>query len=206
MRPLHFTYTPAAASLTRFASNVTGSSWVITTTTTSDGLAHTVTLRNDSITNYSASTVTFVGTDVDGYALTETISMPGASATVETTRFFKTLTSATPSVTIGADTMDIGMGASFASFAIGLDWRSGVIGFNTIISGTVNYTIQYTIDNIQDLDNRNFNWLNSDDSGVVAATTSKSSNFIAIPTAMRFVANSQSGNPTIKLNIVQRDF
>lgn len=206
MRPLRFTYTPAAADLTRFASNVTGASWTLTETTTSDSLAHTVTIRNDSGTDHSAKTAVLVGTDVDGYALTETINLPGANATVTSTRYFKTLTSVTPSATIGVDTMDIGQGAGFASFAIGLDWRSGIVGFDVVVTGTINYTIQFTEDNIQDADNRNFTWLNSSDPAVVAVAANASSNFVAVPIAMRLKVNSQSGNPTINLNITQRNF
>lgn len=206
MRPIRFTYTPSAANLTRFASNVTGGTWTLTETTTVDSLAHTVTIRNDSATDHSGKNAVLVGTDVDGYALTETLALPGSSLTVTSTKFFKTLTSVTPSSTIGADTMDIGMGDSFASSAIGLNWRGGIVGFDIIISGTANYTIQFTESDIQNLDNRNLDWLNSSDSAVVNKTTSSSSNFIAVPIAMRLLCNSQSSSPTIKLDITQRDF
>lgn len=205
MRPVRFTYTPADASLTRFASNVTGATWTLTNTTTSDGYAHTVTIRNDSGTDHSGKTALLTGTNADGYAQTETMALPGASLTTTSTKYFKTLTSIVPSATIGADTMDIGQGAGFASGVIGLDWRSGIVGFTAVVSGTINYTIQYTASDIQDEDDHDFNWLSSDDAAVVGATTSKSSNFVAVPMGMRFIANSQSGSPSIELTVFQRN-
>jgi phage tail sheath gpL-like len=105
-------YTAAAASLTGFASNVTGAVWAIAVAGPADGLAHHVTIHNDSTTNHSAKTIVLTGTGANGEALTETLAAPNTSATVTSTKAFKTLTSAVPSATIGADTFDIGWAAT----------------------------------------------------------------------------------------------
>jgi hypothetical protein len=204
MLPIRYSFTPANENLTGFASNVTGATWTLTATACTDGLAHQVSLRNDSATNHSAKTATFVGTDVDGHALTETISMPAGSATVETTGYFKTLTSVTPSATIGADTMDIGWVDEFISPTIGLDRNGGIVGLNIIVTGTINYTIQQTFNDIQTLTRTSINWLNNDDTALVASTASGNGNYIAGVIATRLVVNSYSSGATIQYNITQR--
>lgn len=142
--------TNSAASLTGFASNVTGATWTLTTTTTDDTLSHKVTIKNDSATDHSAKTADLVGT-ANGAAVTETLALPAGSATVTSVNYYETLTSVTPSATIGADTMDIGWAAASQS-----DWQAiprsrpdsgSNIGFGcTVVSGSPNYTVQHTFD------------------------------------------------------------
>ncbi len=153
------TFTPAAASLTGYASNVTGASWTISTTSSSDSLAHQVTIRNDSVTDHSAKTVILTGTDADGIAQTETMNLPGTSATVTSTKFFKTLLTAVPSATIGADTMDIGWAATSHTQTIGLERFSTVGAAVTIdISGTINFTAYETPSSFIDTPAQNGSW------------------------------------------------
>lgn len=135
----------ADASLTGFASNVTGAAFVLTTNATSDGLAHRVSIQNDSVTNHSGKTVTLIGTDADNRALTEIMTAPGTSATVESVKYFKTLTSATPSATIGADTFDIGWVDEIASQTVMLNrWSPYTPGVQLDITGTLSLTIEVT--------------------------------------------------------------
>src|SRR3990167_9103283 len=123
MRPIKFSYTPEDNNLTGLASNVTGATWTITDTTVGDGLAHKVTIRNDSATDHSGKTALLTGTDADGLTQTETITLPDVSATVTSSKYFATVVTAVPSATIGGDTMDIG----WSDVAIGptfpLNWR-----------------------------------------------------------------------------------
>src|SRR5574337_64867 len=92
-----------------FKSNATGATWTLTATTPNDGLAHKVTIANDSATDHSAKTAVITGTDANNNALTETVNLPAASpAVVTSTKFFKTVTSIVPSATIGGDTMGLG--------------------------------------------------------------------------------------------------
>lgn len=205
-RPQFYTFTPANPSLTGFASNVTGGTWTITTNATPDGLAHQVSLRNDSVTDHSAKTVIFTGTDANDHSFSETINMPGPSATVETTYYFKTLLTAVPSATIGADTMDIGYVDEFASPLYGLDWRDGNVGMTVIVTGTLNGTVQHTMDDIQNpLTPVPYNWINHDDADLVGFTANTDGNFIAIPAAARVIANSYSNGATLQFQIYQRD-
>jgi len=139
-------YSSAAASLTGFASNVSGASFTLTANDAGDGCAHKVTIRNDSGTDHSGKTVTLVGTAFNGASLTETVTAPGASATVTSTNYFKTLTSATPSATIGSDTFDIGWAAAAVTPPIYVQPAPGntgyAIGIGCSVTGTPAYSLQ----------------------------------------------------------------
>lgn len=204
MLPIRYSFTPANASTTGFAASVTGATFTLTSTAATDSLAHRVTVLNNTVTNHSAKTLTFTGTDVDGFALTETIAAPAGSATVTTTGYYKTLTSVTVSATIGADTFSIGWAAQFISPTIGLDRNGGITGLNVIVSGTINYTIQQTFNEIQTLTRTSINWMDNDDSALVSSVVNSNGNYIVSVIATRLVVNSYSSGATIQYNITQR--
>jgi len=146
---VYFDLDPANANLTGFASNVTGPGpWAISalTQTSGDGLAHQVSVRNDSATNHSAKTLTLTGTDANGVAQVETLSAPGSSATVESTKYYQTLTSVAIDSTIGGDTFDIGWVDEFCTNNIPLNPENDNIPvFQTVVTGTINYDIEVTM-------------------------------------------------------------
>ena len=143
-------FTPEAASLTGHASNVTGATWTIATTTAGDGLAHLVTIRNDAATDHTGKTAALTGTDANGDTLTETVTLPDVSATVTSTKHFKTLTTIVPSASIGGDTMDIGWSAVSVTPTYKMDANQPQtnISLAADISGTINYGCQVTFDNL----------------------------------------------------------
>lgn len=208
-RPKKKTLDVADANLTGFASNVTGATWTLTATAATDNLAHQVSIRNDSATDHSGKTAILTGTCPDGRTLTETVTLPAGSATVESTNYFLTLTSVVPSATIGADTMDIGWVDEVSSSTFPLNWRSSEVAISTGVTGTINYTLQQTFDNVQDDVNfsnqSEFTWTNSTDSNLVAATASQITNYDKMPTAIRFIINSYSSGAELDYWIVQSD-
>lgn len=207
-RPKRITVDVADASLTGFASNVTGASFTLTTTATTDGLAHQVSIKNDSATDHSGKTVTLVGTDADGRAQTEVVTGPGSSATVESSKYFATLTSATPSATIGSDTFDIGWVDEVASQTFPVNWRASQISVALTVTGTVNYTLQQIFQKVEDssiADQSAYTWSNSTDSNVVAATTSQITTFDKPITAIRLIFNSYSSGAAVDADILQAD-
>lgn len=138
---------PANTSTTRYASNATGATWTLAQTTPGDSLARVVTIVNDSATDHSAKTAILTGTDADGKAQTETVNLPAASATVTSTKHFLTLTSVVPSATIGADTMDIGIGDDIVSATIPLNrWSSVGASVGLDVTGTIDLDVQITYD------------------------------------------------------------
>ena len=81
------------------------------------------------------------------------------------------------------------------------DRNERITGLTFIKTGTINYTVQQTNDNVQSKDDRTFNWLNSDDSNVVNATTSKNSNYTTMPMAMRVKINSYSSGAELLIQV-----
>lgn len=165
-------FTLDAASATRFVSNATGATWTLTNTTTVDGLAHLVIVTNDSATDHSAKTAELTGTDANDNALTETINLPTTSATVTSTKHFKTLTSIVPSATIGADTMDVGITAVAVSKWVIVD-SSKDVGVGVDIGGTINFDVQVALEHSPDGSVRAYNHASftgktADSHGVVA--------------------------------------
>src|SRR5574340_124277 len=142
-------FTAAAANTIGFKSNATGATWTLTATTPNDGLAHKVTIANDSATDHSAKTAVITGTDANGNALTETVNLPAASpAVVTSTKFFKTVTSIVPSATIGGDTMDLGWTAAAVSPWVKLDYIQNGFGVSVAVvaGGTINYDVEHSFD------------------------------------------------------------
>jgi hypothetical protein len=197
-QPQVFTLTPANVSLTGFASNVTGATWTLTATSSGDNLAHSVTIRNDSITDHSAKTAVLTGTDPDGNAQTETLNLPGVSATVTSTKYFKTLTSVVPSATIGADTMDIGWGNKFSALTYVLNWRnSNAARIHVDVTGTISYSVQQASGNpgTMTAPSQSLNWqaitaFDSKTAGVLGAAAIGA-------TAIRAIANSYTDGATL---------
>jgi hypothetical protein len=150
MRPNVYDVDVADASLTGFASNMTGAGpWTMTTTAATDGLAHQVSVRNDSVTDHGAKTIVLTGTDQNGKVQTETINAPGTSATVESTKYFLTLTSATVSATIGADTFDFGWVDEVSTSTYPISWSSPyACNIHVDVTGTIDYTVEQTFTNV----------------------------------------------------------
>ena len=203
VRPKFLTFTPSDASLTGFASNVTGATWTLTTTATTDELAHQVSIRNDAVTDHSLKTAILTGTDADGKAITETVNLPAGSSTIESTKYFKTLISVVPSATIGTDTMDIGWVDEFVSKTIPFNWRGSKALIQVEVTGTINYTAQYSNSDIQR--DTSFVWHDINDVDLVSATADQAGNYEFPIMATRIKVNSYSSGATLKYIIIQND-
>lgn len=195
---------PANASLTGFASNVTGAAFTLTATSSGDGLAHQVSIRNDSANDHSGKTVTLVGTDPDGYALTEVVTGPGASATVESAGYFLTLTSATPSSTIGADTFDIGWVDEVATKTIMLNRHADTGPLVQVkVTGTISITTQVTIAPVREIyaGQPSLPWINTGTAGLATLTAGVVSFIEAGAYAVRFLVNSYTDTAEAQIYI-----
>lgn len=188
----------AAVSLTGFASNATEATWPLTATAATDGLAHKVSIKNDSATDHSDKTAVLTGTDADGREQTETVTLPGASATIESLYYYKTLTSVEPSDTIGEGTMDIGWVDEVASKSIMLNRHSFSEAMVQVdVTGTLNYTIQVTIAAREEWDNQKAApWISTRTSQLVGATADAVGMIEVQAVAARLVVSSYSSTPT----------
>lgn len=70
-----------------------------------------------------------------------------------------------------------------------------------VVSGSVNYTIQHTGDDIFNTLPSNCTWFNHDNSDLVAATTNQNDNFAYPVTASRIFLN--SGNGVVTMTSIQ---
>jgi hypothetical protein len=188
--PIKQSYTVAAANLTGFKSNATGASFVLTATTPGDGLAHQVTVKNDSATDHSGKTIALVGFDANNRAQTETLTGPAGSATVTSTKFWSGLTSPlAPSETIGADTFDIGWAAAAVSPWVDLEWwrKSFSASVAVVKAGTINYDVEHAYD--KDLAGAT-PFKHGD---ITGSTANDSGTYLAPVTAVRVNVNSHTG-------------
>jgi hypothetical protein len=201
MRPKQFDIDPANVSLTGFLSNGTGATFTLTATSSGDGLAHQVSIRNDAATNHAGKTLALVGTDADGFAQTETVTGPGSSATVESSKYFLTLTGVTPSATIGADTFDIGFVDEVMSKTIPIS-KQVAAAIAVTVTGTVNYTVQETFEQVQSgRAPTTMLWHN------ITALAAKTASLVGLTTpgatAVRLVINSYTDTAEIQMDVSQ---
>ena len=94
---------------------------------------------------------TIVGTDLRGNAVTETLAGPDTTpTTVETTAQYHTITSITVDGAVGTNTT-IGTGTTGQTNWFTLDYYITPfnVGLGVVVANTINYTVQYTFDDVQ---------------------------------------------------------
>ena len=205
-RPYNKLFSPANSTASFFSAAATGASFTLSNNAIGDGLGHKVSITGNGATDLSAINVTVVGLDSDGIAQRETFALPNGAATVTSTYFYSSLTSVTPASTIGVATVKITYTGAAAGPAFPLDWRSGLPILDVILTGTGNYTVQFTDDLVNEGALPPFNWLSNTGSALTNATDSESDTFAAIPIAVRLLINSYSNAATFLFQISQKNF
>lgn len=205
MYPIEFSYTPAALDADGLANDVAwaGGGYALTATSAGDNLAHIITILGNAVTNHSAKTFTITGTDADGVAQTEGIAGPNGVATVSTTKYFRTVTSVTVSATTGADTFDIGYSGVMVGPTFPLNWRQRnfQVSLGVAITGTINYTVQHTFDQLSAAAPSTATWWPH--SSLVSKTASSDGNYAFPVTATRLLINSITAGATAVFHVVQ---
>ena len=156
-----------------------------------------------TVADESGKTITVVGTDWNGNRIVETLTGPNAT-TGYTTYDFKTVVSITASAAFtGAVTVGTNGIASSRPVRIDLD-ALPQIALAIDVTGTVNYTVQQTLDDPNDPGNpvayQSIVWLDHADTALVAATASKQGNYGYAPSWVRLLLNSGSGTAVLKVN------
>jgi hypothetical protein len=202
MRPLYKLYSPSAEDTDGLVNDATGATSPLTQLTTGpgDGLAHQINIT--SAANLSSITFTLTGTDADGVTQTEAVTGPNAT-TVESTGYFRTVTSIAISATLGANTVDLGWVDEFVTPTIPFNWYNSEASVRTVVTGTINYTAQQTFSPMRTrAEDGPFDWSDSTDTDLVSATTSQISTFDKPITGFRIKANSYSSTATLGLFMV----
>jgi hypothetical protein len=146
---------------------------------------------------------TVTGTTPTGSGISETVG-PIASGTAYTTQDFKTVTSvtinggATAAVTVGTNAI------ASTPWVRTDEWADAQVGIQCDISGTVNYTVQWTEDDPNSATDpvlpQNVTWIPSNDPQAVGATAAISTNSLFAPTFIRTLLNSGTGSVTMKVS------
>lgn len=149
-------------------------------------------------------TISISGSDWAGLPISETVT--GGSSGVPATTRLDYLTVAQVNVSgATAGTMSVGTSGVAGSEWVNLDiWSYSAIAIQCTASGTVNYTVQQTLDDPASYANpvlrSSVTWVNSGDTNAVGATGSVQTNYFAPPTWSRVLLNSGTGSVTATYN------
>lgn len=212
MRPFKIDIDPANVDANGIAAALpTGTSWVFGTDaewvaqSSGDSLAHRLvitTVGNEPAGN--APILTLVGTDPDGIAQTEAITLPNAT-TIESTKYWLTVPSgSTQAATVGV--FDIGWVDEVATQTLPLNYRnSEAATFAVDVTGAINYTVQETLDQIHTLDNPSVDASWFDISALAAKTADLLAQGTIHATASRLVVGSYTDTAEIQFTTMQNE-
>lgn len=145
--------------------------------------------------NDSTRTYTITGTSAAGVVMSETITGPNAT-TVSTTRYFKTVTDVSVAGGGTVGTVRVGFGTAGVAPPIILDVHGRPdVSLQVVVSGTVTWTLQQTLDNLWDISNPT--WFSHPDANMVAQTVNRQGNYAYIPSAVRLLITSGTGSATL---------
>lgn len=197
-------YSPATANTQYFASAATGASFTLAHNSIDGVLGYKIIFTNNGGTDLSGINVTLVGFDQDGALQTETFALPVGSGTATSTYYYSSLSSATPASTIGVSTVKIGYTDAASAPTFPLARRNGLPVLAAIVSGTLNGTIQYTLDKINQGATRPYSWISDTGAALTGFTATASDSYTAIPEAVRVIFNSYSAGASILFEVVQK--
>ncbi len=146
-------------------------------------------------------TFTLTGTDYSGVSMTEAVSGENAG-TATSVKYFKTITQvAVDDATAGAIT--VGVNGESVSNWITLDRNQAPfsVGFGVVVTGTIDYTVQHTFDDIQ-IDNPSGATAYAHAS-IAAKTDNQNSNYAYPCVATRLFVNSVTSGATLTFNAIQ---
>jgi len=182
--------TPTAGALTLNGARVSG------------GVATLDVARRVLITctgNESTRSFTVTGTSRSGVIQSETITGPNAT-TAQSVLDYQTVTRITISGN-AANALTVGTsGVASSAWVQFSSWADAQISIQCTVSGTVNYTVQQTLDNTNNpsapMEPSAVTWLNHPDPALVGATISVQGNYGYSPVFARVTLNSGTGSVT----------
>lgn len=161
-----------------------------------DGIAYLVQARRVLITTVadeSANTFTITGTDAFNNVISEEMVGPD-STTGYTDQDFLTVTSVSiDDNAVGAITVGTNGVASSPPLPLDIHGRPE-ISLQAIVSGTVNWTVQQTLDS--PYVGQTLNWIDHPDANMVSEAVNRQGNYAYVPACTRIVLNSGTGSVT----------
>ena len=162
------------------------------------------------ITTTDTTTVfTIVGTSITGTPLTETLTNAGTSVQSVLDYYQISAINVSQGTTAAVTAGTNGVGSTPW---VRLDeWANTQVTIQVNVTGTVNWTLQSTLDDPNSSTNAvtpsNMSWVNTNDTNAVGATGDVQTNFLFSPTFARVTLNSGSGSVTatfIQADVVSR--
>jgi hypothetical protein len=149
--------------------------------------------------NETGVTFTVTGTNKAGDVLSEDVTGVNNTTTYTALDFYS-VTSVTNSAAL-AGNVTIGTNGIGGSPWVMLDpWALPAVAVQINVSGTVNYTLQQSLDDPNDPTNpttaASMTWIDSADTAVVGATTAQQTNYAFTPRYVRVLLNSGGGSAT----------
>lgn len=146
--PKKTSYTPAAVSAAGIATALTGAGPFATFTApgAADLLGHQVALA--STANLSGTNFTIAGTDANDNVISEVHAGPNNNS-VLSVKYFKTVTLITASVSLGANTLNVGWGAPAVTRWEQIDYRQNSFSVSNALAltaGSISYNFEHTYD------------------------------------------------------------
>lgn len=147
----------------------------------------------------SARTFVVTGTNSKGLAQTESIS--GPTTTTVGNKYFKTITGITVDAnTAGAITVGLSGAASSGIFLTNIFAQNFKVGFLCRPTGTLNYTVQSTLDDVNIDDISTIHWLAHD--VVASKTTEEDGNYEFPVTGIRVIIGSYTSG-SLAIDFIQ---
>lgn len=148
-----------------------------------------------TVADESGKTLTIYGTNATGNAITETITGPNVT-TGTTVAYFRTVTRVAVSAAFTGN-VTVGTNGVGGTRWIPLDLMAGTfeVSVGAQVSGTVNYTCQFTYDNPESITGV------FDDATMVGDTAAEKTSFLAPISALRIKVNSGTG--TVSATVIQ---
>jgi hypothetical protein len=170
----------------------------------SGGVATMDTARRALITSAgddSGITFTITGTDWNGTPCSETLTGVSGS-TVQSLYDYVTITSIATSGATSGSGVTVGTSGVASSRPIFLDsYGFGTVAMQIDVTGTVDYTVQQSLNDPNILGFTSVDWINSPDSNVVNSSLAQQSNYAYAPLIVRIVLNSGTGS--VRFTIIQ---
>ena len=137
---------------------------------------------------------TITGLDWNGNQVTETVNGVNNPATAQSVYDYSVVLSIYVNGAM-AGNVTVGTNGVASSRPIFFDmWAPGTVALQTDVTGTINYTVQQTLDDPNKVGYANVNWINSQDTNLVGATSGFQSNYSFAPICCRVLVNSGSGS------------
>lgn len=148
--------------------------------------------------NESAKTITIYGTDANGQAINESMTGPNAT-TGTTTGYFRTITRVAVSAAFTGN-VKVGTNGVGATRPVALNtYGRPEVSIQVDVSGTVNFTVQQTLDDINEVGRTSVDWFSHPDSALAAATAAAQGNYAYVPRLVRCKMNSGTGTATMTI-------